>query len=170
MMSDESRSRSIERVHRLALIRAGRGGVYAEEFQSRGIVAIGWPEVGNLEGALTREAIRIRLLTAFPHCKRMQVASRLGQLYYFGIEIVLNQLVSTYHPIDKAYVVGRVVGPYAYRPDLISELPHTRPVRWIERVPRDALTQARLNSLGSIRTVFSLSEAASSEVLKVARQ
>lgn len=142
--------------------------MYAEEFQSHGMVAIGWPEVGDLDGARTRKEIGSKLAAAFPHCKRMQIVSMLGQLCYFSIEIALDQFVLTYDPMEKAYLLGRVTGPYAYRPDLIADLPHTRLVAWLRRVPRDALNRATLNSLGSIRTVFSVSEAASNEVLGVA--
>lgn len=140
--------------------------MYAEEFQSHGMVAVGWPEVGNLDGVHTREEIGSRLAAAFPHCKRMQIVSMLGQLYYFGIEIALDQFVLTFDPTEKAYLLGTVTGQYAYRPDLIADLPHTRPIRWVRRIPRDSLSRATLNSLGSIRTVFSVSEAASAEILK----
>lgn len=170
MMSDGSPTRSRGRLGRLTLIRAGRGGAYAEEFQSHGMVAIGWPEVGDLGGARTREEIGSRLAAAFPYCKRMQIVSMLGQLCYFSIEIALDQFVLTYDPMEKAYLLGRVTGPYAYRPDLIVDLPHTRPVRWIRRVQRDALTRATLNSLGSIRTIFSISQAASTEILALPHQ
>jgi restriction system protein len=134
------------------------------------MVAIGWPEVGNLGDVRTREEIGSRLGAAFPHYKRMQIVSILGQLYYFGIAIALDQFVLTYDPMEKAYLLGTVTGAYAYRPDLIVDMPHTRPVRWIRRVQRNALTRATLNSLGSIRTIFSISQAASTEIWALLHQ
>jgi restriction system protein len=168
-MADRGSTLRAGRLSSLTVIRAGGGGIFAEEFQSCNIVAVGWPEAGNLADALTREDIGSRLLAAFPYCRKMQLVSMLGQLYVFKCKIEINQSVLTYDPMERVYLIGTVTGQYAYRPDLISELPHTRPVKWINRISRDALSLEARNCLGSIRTVFSVSEEASREILRLAR-
>lgn len=54
------------------------------------------------------------------------------------------------------YRIGEVTGPYFYAPG--QELPHRRPVRWLERsIDRVDMSSALKNSAGSIGTVCDIS-------------
>ena len=48
------------------VVRAGRNGVYVEYFLEKGVVAIGWGEVGTIESTLSDVEIRRRFDEKWP--------------------------------------------------------------------------------------------------------
>ena len=60
-----------------------------------------------------------------------------------------------------------MTGPYEHvtDDDHIGAYAHTHPVEWLGKVPRDALSQSARYSLGSVQTMFSLSDEVHQELM-----
>jgi predicted Mrr-cat superfamily restriction endonuclease len=54
------------------MVRAGRAAIYASDFISQGITAIGWGQIGNLDGVRTRERISELISASFSDYNRRQ--------------------------------------------------------------------------------------------------
>ena len=151
------------------MVRAGRDGIYIEDFLRDKMVAIGWGKIGNLKEIHGRDQIGELLDRFFPEYKKSQRSANAGQIHRFRDELLPGETVVTYDPSSRIYHLGVVAGEYNYRPELDEEIQHTRAVRWEGTISRDELTAATKNSLGSISTIFCVSEKASEELLAVSR-
>jgi restriction system protein len=149
----------------LWVVRAGRDGVYVQDFLDKAMVAIGWSQSGDLTGFQTREQVAAALIEAFPEYSKFQLSMNAGQVHRFLCELVPGEMVLTYDPDKRLYHLGTVTGNYVFHSDYDVELRHTRAVKWTSEFERDRLTAATKNSLGSIATIFRASEDASEEVL-----
>jgi restriction system protein len=147
-------------------VHAGEGAAFVQEFLSRSIVAIGWRELGDLTTVHSRDEIAELVEHVYPDQNPHQRSASVGQIFRFRNDLMPGRLVMTYDPTTRVYHVGAVSGEYEYRPDLIAELPNIRPVSWTKDIDRDSLTSITKNSLGSIATVFCVSEEASIEIAK----
>lgn len=139
--------------------------MFIDTFLEQNIVAIGWGKIGDLKNAKTKEEITALVDLHFPEYNYHQRIVNVGQLFRFRNSLVAGQTVLAYDPSTRIYSMGIVQGDYIYRPDLDEELQHVRPVRWTEKVMRDNLTAETRRSLGSIATIFCISEEASLEIL-----
>ena len=149
------------------VVRAGRNGIFVKEFLERQLVAIGWGRVGNLTQIHGREPISLLVEERFPEYTKVQGIVNSGQIYRFRDELTRGSNVVTYDPGNREYHLGKVDGDYKYQPDLNEHMQHTRAVKWIGTIARDILTPATRNSLGSIATIFCVSEAAAGELLSL---
>jgi restriction system protein len=138
--------------------------MFVQEFIEKHMVAIGWGSLGDLEHVHGREAIAERMKSAFGEYTKIQSAANTGQVYRFRDELTEGSTVVTSDTAARIYHVGTISGDYRYRPELNEELRHTRPVIWTAQVQRDDLSAETKNSLGSIATVFCISETASREI------
>jgi restriction system protein len=139
------------------MVRAGEGGGLIEEFE-KGLIAVGWSELGDLTDATTREAIRALYDRCFPEASPGRAINAVSVLAKFRTEIPSGARVITYDPKRREYWIGRVDSDYAYDPEAYPEYPHTRRVTWLSRVGRDGLSATARNSLGSTLTIFAISD------------
>jgi restriction system protein len=146
------------------MVRAGRAAIYASEFLTQGITAIGWGKIGSLEDVHTREQISGLVREHFPDYNRLQIANATGQIFRFREELVQGSTVLMYEPATRLYQVGTVTGGYLYNASADEELRHTKTVSWDKEVSRDVLTPQTKNSLGSIATIFCISDDAAKEL------
>ena len=141
------------------MVRTGSDGALAEVVQAQQVVALGWPELGDLAGLATREALKARYRDALPEESERTVGQNAGQLLRFVHEMVLGDWILTDLPAGDELLVGRVTGPYAYQPSPpLAAYPHVRTVTWLARVPREAFSPAAQRSLSSPLTVYSLDD------------
>jgi len=142
------------------MIRAGRGGRFAEDFASASRVAIGWNELGDLSAYSSDSSLRQAYIDHYGNAKPGRVANAVAMIRKFRDDVVTGDLVVTYNGERREYLVGKVSGPYEYLPseEQVGDFSHTHRVEWAGTVSRDLLTQAARNSLGSVLTVFSLSD------------
>ena len=147
------------------MVRAGQGSVSVEDFIEKGIVAIGWDQLGDISPGVSRKEISKKLFSENPNRSKSNVAINTGQLYRFLNDIKVGDKVLTYDPSRRIYHVGDISSDPVYKPDLIEGLPRVRNVNWIGEVNRDLISTGTRNTLGAISTLFLLSEAASSEIL-----
>lgn len=128
------------------------------------MVAIGWGKTGSLKTVTTRESVTDLLRKYFPEYTKVQLIVNTGQVFRFRNDLVQGSDVLTYDPNTRLYHFGNVSGDYKYKGELNEELEHTRPVTWIRTIPRDELSPATKNSLGSIATIFRVSDNAAEEI------
>ena len=133
-------------------ISPGSNGVAWPEWQDRGIVAIGWPELGDLKG-LTRKGFDKR---AAECAQKHGYKKGMSQAWHFsriqaGDRVVANQGTHT------VLGIGTVVQGYAFTPGEHAvgseDFPHQLRVEWNETSPR------KVHQSGWRRTLLELTEA-----------
>ncbi len=138
----------------LWMVRSGRRGEGDELALTRGLVGIGWPEVGDLSGVTNAEQLRDHLGPSYPDAKVTTIANWVGQIDAFQRRMAEGDLVALPLKGTPAVAFGRVTGPYRYVPDAPESMRHQRSVAWIrEDVPRESIDQDILFSLGAFLTV-----------------
>ncbi|MBB4170428.1 restriction endonuclease [Rhizobium sp. BK538] len=148
------------------MVRAERDGRLFDAFKEKSAVAIGWNEVGDLSDKKTRKAIADLVTTAWPEMKPQAAAMAAGQLHRFVNEIDVGDMVVTFNPSRRVYLIGEIVGPYRYDTSVDPEDAQYRPVRWHGEVSRDLLSVESRNSLGSISTLFRIPTEVAAELKK----
>jgi restriction system protein len=139
------------------MVRAGEGAYLIEKF-ARGLVSIGWHELGDLGSLNSRDDLYKLYVKAFPDEKPSKVSGAVAMIYKFRSTIKVGDKVITYDPNKREYLVGTIKSDYAYEPAGIKEHPHIRKVEWDGRVGRDKLSLSSRNTLGSTLTLFSINE------------
>jgi restriction system protein len=147
------------------MVRAGEGGYLFEEFTKKKHIAIGWDRLADLTPAKTRDAMREMYTVAYSDSSPAKAAIDVGMLYKFRSVLSQGDLVITYSPEDREYLLGTVDGDYEFRPGLIRDSAHVRKVTWKGRISRDRLSAAARNSLGSVLTLFAISPDYAAELL-----
>lgn len=147
------------------MVRAGASAVHVEEFESHGVVAIGWRELGELAPNMPKSDIVARYEQVFPSQSKATVSNQTGQIARFVNEIKTGDTVITYDQNRRLYLVGEVTSDVSWRPKQIEEMPHVREVEWTRAAPRDVLSVETKNTLGAIQTLFLLNTKAAKEVL-----
>jgi len=148
------------------MVRSG-GGTRYDDFRDLGAVGIGWPEIAEIaaQGA-DRTALTNAYCSVHPEAKPQSAQMAVSQVYRFVNEIQQGDLVVTYSPTTRKYLIGTVTGkPLYFRDRSNISMDISRPVDWsATEVDRDNLSIATRNTLGSIMTVFKLPDSATQEV------
>ncbi|CAN7692523.1 restriction endonuclease [Duganella sp. LjRoot269] len=102
-----------------------------------------------------------------PDVRRGTAISGAAQVWRFINEIEVGDWIVTYSPANRTYLVGKVTGPYEYKPEWTQDdMPLVRPVQWQpNEVQRDSLGTTSKNTLGATLTVFLIPQAAMLELL-----
>ncbi|BAX96797.1 restriction endonuclease [Mycobacteroides stephanolepidis] len=153
------------------MVRGGGGRLY-DIFRERGVVGIGWREIAaKAKPGATRKELIEAYREAVPGLKDSSAVSGASQVYRFVNEVHDADLVVTYSPTSRTYLVGTFTGTSEYHPEWEDDnLLLARKVDWCPReVSRDSLTPSTRNSLGSVLTVFRLPDAARNELAALAR-
>jgi restriction system protein len=138
----------------LWLVRAGRAGEREDFVLEHGLAAVGWDELPDLAPIHSKEDLEQLFRTTYPGDGPGRIANHVGQVWAFRDRMKEGDLVAL--PLKKraAIALGRVKGPYQFRPDLPGGVRHTRPVEWLRQdLPRSAFDQDLLYSLGAFMTV-----------------
>ena len=139
------------------MVRAGERSYLVDEF-AKGHVGIGWQDMGDMSDIQSQDEMRERYIKAYPDAKPGQVGNGVAMAFKFCNVLKKGDKVVTYDSDKRQYLVGTIVGDYQYLPDTKGDYPNIRKVDWQGRVDRDALTVSARNSLGSVLTLFSISE------------
>lgn len=148
------------------MVRADRNGRLFDVFKDKLAVAIGWGDIGDLTQFKSRKTIAEKVATTWPEMKPQGVAMAAGQLHRFVNEIELGDMVVTYDPSRRVYLLGEISGGYRFDDSIDAAYPNIRPVRWQGEVSRDLLSAESRNSLGSISTLFKISNDVAAELKK----
>lgn len=138
------------------MIRAGRGGIYAESWLDAGIIGIGWDFDGADIAPMALEQIRDAYLASHAGESRGKVAAAVSQINKFAHSMTEGSTVVMYDPQTRLYHLGTVAGPCVAAD--ADGLTYARSVRWGGFASRDALAPSSKNSLGGISTIFSISD------------
>jgi restriction system protein len=121
------------------------------------LALVGWRELHDLAAIKSREELARLLEQTYPDDGAGRIANWTGQLWAFLDRIRVGDLVVLPLKHTPALAIGRITGPYAYRPDLPQDARHVRPVTWLRTdLPRTAVGQDLLYSLGAFLTVCEL--------------
>jgi restriction system protein len=145
------------------MVRSGEGGVLAEEFLAKGVVAIGWGDT-DWTTYPSRDAIFARIAQESPDNTAPQNLVASSQIERFLREIRIDDRVITYDPETRKYSVGIIKGEPQFRPGIAEGLSVCRAVEWQSKVLRDELGITTRNSLGAISTLFRIPDAAAAEI------
>lgn len=132
------------------VVRAGERAKFAAEFLAGGYIAINFDELAADDLSLIDDGqLRSRATTPTER-------NYAGQLAAFAYQIDVGDLVivprvSTAH---RDYLVGRVASGYQYVAAALPSGHHRRTVEWLGSFRRESLSQAALNTLGAILTIF----------------
>lgn len=140
------------------MIRAGRGGVYAEDWFDDNIIGIDWDLNGVDISTMNQEQIRAAYKASHPDESRNKVAAAVGMITRFVQEMREGACVVMYSPQSRLYHVGHVTGPCTVASD-IDGMTYSRTVQWDTETLRDALSQSSKNTLGAISTIFAIPDA-----------
>jgi hypothetical protein len=139
--------------HRVWVVRAGPGAVFAASFLSQNLIAIGWEGVGSA-ASLSWEELSERMRKAMPADSPVTVGLASGVVYRLANDMQFGDLVITPEP-GGTLLIGEVDGPYEFRAEApVEDYRHVRRVRWFDRVQRATLSKEIRNSLGAIITLF----------------
>lgn len=147
------------------MVRAGRGGKYADEFENNNYVAVGWNKLGPLNQFSDIDSIKQAYLPIYGNDKPGKTANAIGMIRRFGQSIQQGDLIVTYHPKQRVYFIGHDKGEFRFIDRDDDGYQQIRVVTWQGKVPRDVLTQATKNSLSSTLTLFALKSEVIDELL-----
>ncbi len=150
------------------VVRAGKGGESVEDFLSRGVVAFEGKELGPLSAAITKEELLRLFGERYSSEKPGSRASWASQLFRFISAMKVGDLVVLPDPERRRLVIGKVGGPYEYKPDEEGRYGHIRKVTWDREASRDGLSVETRNTLGAIQTIFTVNEKVEAELLAAA--
>src|ERR1035438_1285634 len=138
------------------MVRAGEHGYLVGEFERRGLVSIGWNEIGDLSSSEHVQTTRAAYNKAYPDQKPGKIGNAVAMIHKFRSILKPSDHVITYDPARREYLVGTIVGDYEFDPSETQDQSHLRKVSWLGRVSRDRLSVASRNTLGSTLTLFSV--------------
>lgn len=148
------------------MVRAGRNGFLVNEFIDNKIIAIGWNSLGNLKKYNNLEELKNEVRNTYPEYKDGTVNMNTGQMVRFCNEFKVGDYVTTYNPDERVYWIGKIASEYFHTTDTIEHY-NQRKVNWEGNVKRDDLSVTTKNSLGSIATIFEVSEDSQLEMLSL---
>ncbi|MDX1995355.1 MAG: restriction endonuclease [bacterium] len=136
-------------------LHAGRTGDANTLFLKQERVAIGWPEMGDLNTLFpNRDSFKTKYIKTYPAEKPGAVPLNTGQIFRFIHEIQVNDIVIYPAKHTRSIHIGQVIGEYEYNPQLSSAYPHQRSVKWLRELPRTHFSQGALYEIGSAMSLF----------------
>lgn len=147
------------------MVRAESDGSLFQPFVDKGLVAIGWSDLGDLGQLETWDALLAMLREQYPGRRAGWYTNAGGMLWRFSNELQVDDGVVSYDRTRRVYAVGRLQGAYTFDPGFKPAYPNVRRVKWrAMEVSRDTLATPTKNSLGSALTLFKLPEMAEQDV------
>lgn len=140
------------------LARAGKHGENESLAIDEGLVTVGWNELPDMSDIQSREELYELHDRSYPQSSSGKAANHVGQLWAFRSRFEIGDLVVLPLKTQSAIAIGRIKSGYRYRTDLGENVRHTRDVDWIRTdIPRTAIDQDLLHSLGAFMTVCRIS-------------
>lgn len=139
------------------MVRSGEGGYLLDEFFEKEIVAIGWNELGEISNDITYDELKHRIFQVYQDVSSGAAGQSAGQIWRFIKEFKVGDKIVTYDSESRLYYTGEIKSPAKYNDKLSYH--HYRDVLWEEAgIDRDTLSTETKNTLGSARTIFSLTK------------
>lgn len=151
------------------MVRAAEGGVLVDQFIEKGVVAIGWPLLRDLNQYRDKDEMVAALKNSWPEQSPGNWSTSASQCLRFRDELDVGDFVVTYDPGRRVYHLGTITSDYKHVPDIMPDFENVRDVQWQSEIERDRLSTATRNSLGAIMTLFRLPDAAAREIEAAAK-
>ncbi len=153
------------------IVRAGKGGTLADEWLDGSYIAIYWNFGGADIAALNKDQLKELYAKYYPEANAQVIASNVGMVYRFAHEINEGSTVITYDPSRRLYHLGQVTGPCTFIADDNDDErgSYRRSVKWETEISRDDLSASAKHSLGSISTLFAVSDETLAELENAAK-
>lgn len=136
-------------------IRSGRYGERDEWALENGCSGGGWREVPDLTPASSREDVQRIIDDVYGQESAGARTNFVSQLWALRGRIEVGDLLAMPMKTTREIALGRVTSPYTYLAENEPGCQHVVGVEWIRQVPRSALKQDLLYTLGSALTIFS---------------
>ncbi|MHB8637981.1 MAG: restriction endonuclease [Fimbriimonadaceae bacterium] len=133
------------------LVRAGSGGEHEEYALENGVAVIGWWEDFTSIGS--KEQLLQFLVAEHPDTKLKRLMNHQSQVWPFIKGIQVGEIVALPLKHRPAVAFGKVTGEYRFVEDAPLGAKNQRKVQWIKEIPRSAISQDLLYSLGAFMTV-----------------
>jgi restriction system protein len=137
-------------------IHAGKTGDAEALFEKQEVVALGWPDMGNLNELKTRDDFKRRYEQIYTNAKPGAVPVNAGQLYRFVHELKSGDIAVFPLKRTREIWLGEVKGEYQYAPALDPHYPDVRKVEWLKKFPRTRFSQGALYEIGSAMSFFQI--------------
>lgn len=148
----------------LWMVRAGSGGAHAELCEEEGFVGVGFGQHEFDE--LPMDLDKVAMLEVFrgkhPGLSRGKLLNMTGQFYRFLHELKAGDEVVTYDVDRRVYLYGKLSDQLSWGKN--RPLAIRRKVSWLGKTPRDSLSVATRNTLGSVLSLFLVSSIAADDV------
>ncbi|MET1256515.1 restriction endonuclease [Aliikangiella maris] len=140
------------------MVRAGRGGLFIDDFINNNLVAIGWNLLGELSQLQADAQLKAAYIQYYGNEKPNKTANALSMLRRFYHEIQPGDWLLTYSPKQRLYHIGEDLNQYEYRHCDTGLYANIRRVNWLGTVKRDCLSANSRSSLGSVLSLFTVKE------------
>ena len=137
------------------VIRSGRYGERDEWALENSCSGGGWREVPDLTSAGSREEIQRIVDEVYAQESDGARTNAVSQLWALRGRIAVGDLLAMPMKTTREIAIGRVTSPYTYLAENEPAYRHVVGVEWMRQVPRSALKQDLLYTLGSALTIFS---------------
>lgn len=152
------------------MIRAGTGSEVIDEFKRNNVVAIGWSELGDLTNIKNKSEIKSLMYEKFPKESNIQKGQSTGMVWKFMDTIKKEEYVISYNSITRKYIIGNISSNYIYKPEGLGDYKkyvNCKSVEWINEISRDDLNLSSKKELGSLLTVFHITNETKKDILNV---
>ncbi len=135
--------------------RDGWPGNLVNAFGLRDVIALGWPEMGNVStvGA-SLDAFRTKLGETYPGQDPDYCRNIANQFFDFVRKAQVRDLVVYACERDHRIYIGRIVGSYQFMVTPYERRPHHRAVNWLKSVPRVDFSKDALSDMDSDLSFF----------------
>ena len=155
---------------RVWVVRLGTGGELVDLCKEKGLMAIGWHEIGELTQFNDYENLRNKVYETYRNRYSAPGSAGVaaGMLWTFLTKINEGDIVLSPKNETREVLIGFVNGKYHYNPDAIDSMhPNTRNVQWKLYVPIDKLPSDMWRSMSAWQTLFELT---SEEAIRTAHK
>ena len=122
------------------MVRAGEQGYLFDDFVKANAVAIGFAGDVDLTPAKTKADVRTLVLKTRPSTG----TNGMAVLMKFRCTLAVGDGVITYNPLTRQYLIGKIIGDYAFKAGVVKDHAHFRSVAWRQPISRDALSPPRI--------------------------
>lgn len=124
------------------------------EWINRGIVSIGWKEVGNPKDYETKDKLLIRCDQVYSEKMPIYRIQTESQLWKFSREINAGDIILSYRKADEQYYFGIVDKCHEYIPEMSDDYPNVIKVNWLKKtIPEKMISKEIKNYLSSSASV-----------------
>lgn len=141
------------------VVRLGEKGKLADKCKEKGVIAVGWKDVGDLSAFKDFIALRRSVYMSGKERYRGEGSAGVatGMLWSFLKTMKEGDIVLSPKSESREVLIGTISGPYRYDKSVIDEKhPNIRAVEWIKTIPYDEMPREVWRSITAWQTLFEL--------------